>query len=137
MNLNPLRQQGNDIMKHRFRIALCLLTIGFLFVYLGSAWAQDIKARMRARLPELVTLKARGVIGENNQGYLTILKSPMEKEALVRAENEDRRKIYTAIANKQATTAQLVGKRRALQIAEKADPGTMIQGADGKWGPKQ
>jgi uncharacterized protein len=137
MNCNPMRQQGNDIMKHRPRIALCSLTVGFLFICLSTAWAQDIKTRMRARLPELVTLKAKGVIGENNNGYLTILKSPTEKEALVRAENEDRRKIYTAIAKKQGTTAELVGKRRALQIADKADPGTMIQGADGKWGPKQ
>jgi uncharacterized protein YdbL (DUF1318 family) len=56
---------------------------------------------------------------------------------LVEAENEDRRKIYTAIAKQQGTTAALVGKRRALQIAGKADPGTMIQGADGKWGPKK
>jgi uncharacterized protein YdbL (DUF1318 family) len=124
-------------MKHRSRIAIFLLTIGYLFICLSTAWAQDIKARMRARLPELVTLKAQGVVGENNKGYLTILKSPTPKEALVRAENDDRRKIYTAIAKKQGTTAALVGKRRALQIAEKADPGTMIQGADGKWEPKR
>jgi uncharacterized protein YdbL (DUF1318 family) len=124
-------------MKHRPRITLILLTIGFLFACLSTAWAQDIKARMRARLPELVTLKAQGVVGENNKGYLTILKSPTDKEALVKAENDDRHKIYTAIAKQQGTTAALVGKRRALQIAEKADPGTMIQAADGKWGPKK
>jgi uncharacterized protein len=132
-----LKQQGIDIMKQRLKISLSLLSLAIVFSSLSPAWAQDIKARMRARLPELVTLKAQGVIGENNNGYLTILKAPTDKEALVKAENDDRRKIYSAIAKQQGTTAELVGKRRALQIAEKADPGTMIQGADGKWGPKR
>jgi uncharacterized protein len=132
-----LKQQGIDIMKQRLKISLSLLSLAIVFSSLSPAWAQDIKARMRARLPELVTLKAQGVIGENNKGYLTILKAPTDKEALVKAENDDRRKIYSAIAKQQGTTAELVGKRRALQIAEKADPGTMIQGADGKWGPKR
>jgi uncharacterized protein YdbL (DUF1318 family) len=88
---------------------------------------------MRARLPELVALKAQGIIGENNQGYLTVLKKPSDQQALVDAENEDRRKIYTAIAKKQKTTAALVGQRRALQIAEKAEPGTMLQNSSGEW----
>jgi uncharacterized protein len=124
-------------MKHHLKICLYLLTICFLGACLNTAWAQDIKARMRARLPELVTLKAQGVIGENNKGYLTILKSSSDKADLVKAENDDRQRIYTAIAKQQGTTADLVGQRRALQIAEKADPGTMIQGPDGKWGAKK
>lgn len=124
-------------MKHSVKITLCVLIAGLLFSTITTAWAQDIKARMRARLPELVALKAAGVIGENNQGYLTVLKAPSDKEALVKAENSDRRTIYAAIAKKQKTTPALVGQRRALQIAAKAVPGTMIQGRDGQWGPKK
>lgn len=124
-------------MKHSVKISLCVLIAGLLFSTVTAAWAQDIKARMRARLPELVALKADGIIGENNHGYLTILKAPSDKEALVTAENNDRRKIYAAIAKKQKTTPALVGQRRALQIAKKAVPGTMIQGRDGQWGPKK
>jgi len=124
-------------MKYRVRISLCLLIVGLFFSTIATAWAQDIKSRMRARLPELVALKADGVIGENNQGFLTVLKAPTDKEAVVTAENDDRRKIYAAIAKKQNTTPALVGQRRALQIAKKAVPGTMIQGRDGQWGPKK
>jgi uncharacterized protein len=91
---------------------------------------------MHARLPEIVALKAQGIIGENNQGYLTVLKKPTDQQAVVDAENEDRRKIYTAIAKKQKTTAELVGQRRALQIAEKADRGTMLQNSSGEWSKK-
>jgi uncharacterized protein YdbL (DUF1318 family) len=124
-------------MKSSVRTTVWLLMCGLLLFFVSAAWAQDIKSRMRSRLPELVTLKANGIIGENNQGYLTVLKTPTDKAPLITAENEDRRTIYSAIAKKQSTTAALVGQRRALQIAEKAAPGTMIQGRDGNWRPKK
>lgn len=123
-------------MKHSAKLVIGLLIFSFVLSFNTSAWAQDIKSRMRARLPKLVVLKAQGIVGENNQGYLTILKQPTDQQALISAENEDRRKIYTAIAKKQKTTAQLVGQRRALQIAEKADRGTMIQSSNGEWKKK-
>jgi len=44
--------------------------------------------------------------------------------------------IYSAIAKKQNTTPELVGQRRAMQIAQKADPGTWIQDAGGRWRQK-
>lgn len=118
------------------RIMLCLTAVSIIIAFSGSAWAQDIKARMRARLPVIVSLKAGGIVGENNQGYLTILNQSTDKKDLVAAENQDRRKIYTAIAKKQGTTPELVGQRRAMQIAKKADPGTMVQNAKGKWRKK-
>lgn len=123
-------------MKYHGKIMICLLLAGLVLSFAGSAWAQDIKARMRSRLPVIVALKAKGIVGENNQGYLTILKKPTDKQAMISAENQDRRKIYTAIAKKQGTTPELVGQRRALQILQKADPGTMVQDAGGKWRKK-
>jgi len=123
------------MMNRKARIAVCLL-IGALITLAGAAWGQDIKARMRQRLPAIVALKAAGVVGENNQGYLTILKSPTDKKSLVDAENQDRRMIYQAIAKQQKTTPELVGQRRALQIAAKADPGEWIQNAQGNWARK-
>jgi uncharacterized protein YdbL (DUF1318 family) len=113
-----------------------LLLAGLIIAFTTPAWAGDIKARMRARLPVIVSLKAQGIVGENNQGYLTILKKNTDKKAVIAAENEDRRKIYTVIAKKQGTTPALVGQRRALQIANKADPGTMVQDAGGAWSKK-
>jgi len=99
----------------------------------ATAWAEDIKTRMRNRLPAIVKLKDQGSVGENNQGYLTILKAVADMQAVIDAENQDRGIIYRAIAKKQGTTPDLVGQRRALQIFEKAAPGTMVQGRDGKW----
>ncbi len=118
------------------KIKIGLLIACLVFTFVAPAIAQDIKARMRARLPVLVDLKAKGIIGENNQGFLTVLKKAGDKKSVVDAENKDRRKIYNAIAKKLGTTPALVGQRRAMQIAKKADPGTMIQNAAGKWGKK-
>jgi uncharacterized protein len=123
-------------MKPSAQLVIGLFILSFVLSFNTSAWAQDIKSRMHARLPEIVALKAQGIIGENNQGYLTVLKKPTDQQAVVDAENEDRRKIYTAIAKKQKTTAELVGQRRALQIAEKADRGTMLQNSSGEWSKK-
>lgn len=111
---------------------LFLLTLS-LIATTGLAWGQDIKTRMRERLPVITDLKARGIIGEDNQGYLAFMKGKNEKEAVVNSENKDRKLVYGAIAKKQGTTADLVGQRRALQIATKANPGEWLQKADGTW----
>lgn len=123
-------------MNRTGRITICLLIAGFLIAFAGQAWAQGIKERMRARLPVIVSLKANGAVGENNQGYLTVLDQSIDKKDLITAENKDRQRIYAAIAKKQGTTPKLVGQRRAMQIAKKADPGTMVQDAKGNWRKK-
>lgn len=99
----------------------------------GSASAQDIKSRMRDRLPEIAGLKAKGIVGENNQGYLEILKGNGSADKIVSAENKDRRMVYEAIAAKTKTSIDVVGKRRAIQIAEKAGSGEWLQNTSGQW----
>ena len=45
----------------------------------------------------------------------------------------DREKVYHAIAKQQGATVELVGQRRALQIAAKAKPGEWVQNKKGEW----
>ena len=98
------------------------------------AGADDIKARMQDRLPTIVQMKADGTIGENNSGYLQVVPGAAAKmQDVISAENKDRKMVYEAIAKQQGTTAELVGKRRAIQIAEKAVPGEWLQDESGKW----
>ena len=78
-------------------------------------------------------LKAEGIVGEDNQGYLQFVGGKKEKADVIAAENNDRKTVYAAIAKQQGTTAELVGKRRAMQIAKKANPGEWVQDASGKW----
>lgn len=119
-------------MRLKISALLCILIFGSA-AFAAAAWADDLKSRMSARLPTINALKASGVAGENNKGYLTMRKQQSDKKALVDAENTDRRKAYQIIAKQQGTTVDHVAKRRALQIAKKAKPGTWLQNAKGKW----
>ncbi len=104
-----------------------------VFLFSASAFCADIKARMKDRLPKIVELKAAGIVGENNQGFLAFIGGNQSEQALVDAENQDRQLVYGAIAKQQGTTADVVGRRRAMQIAENAKPGEWLQDAGGKW----
>ncbi len=114
--------------------SLFLYLLAFTLVMgLGTAAAADIKARMKARLPQIVELKAEGILGEDNRGFLAFVGETRKNEAVVDAENKDRSKVYAAIAKQQGADADSVGRRRAMQIAAKAKPGEWLQDTEGKW----
>ncbi|MBW2449315.1 MAG: YdbL family protein [Deltaproteobacteria bacterium] len=115
-------------------VSLTILLISGVLVFAGS---EEIKARMKARLPVINALKADGIIGENNGGYLEFIQNTKPKKNVLDAENQDRRQVYSAIAKQQGVSIDLVEKRRAKQIAERANPGQWIQDSSGKWFQKQ
>ncbi|OGV49238.1 MAG: hypothetical protein A2X49_09985 [Lentisphaerae bacterium GWF2_52_8] len=120
------------------KISLVGVIAAFASLFSVQAFAQDaatLKKQMEQRLPKVDSLKAQGTIGEGNTGYLVCLKGEQGKD-VVAAENADRAAVYGMIAKKESTTADLVGKRRAVQIAQNAKAGEMIQSADGKWNKK-
>jgi uncharacterized protein YdbL (DUF1318 family) len=121
--------------KYSFGYAIVALLILLVFSTEANcfAGADDIKARMKSRLPTIAQLKSEGVIGEGNQGYLGFVTSKKKEVEVVKAENSDRKKVYSAIAKQQGTSAQLVGERRAKQIAERAKAGEWLQDESGKW----
>lgn len=121
-------------MRTRARsLVSAILLAGFLVP--GILQAKDIKQRMLERLPAIKQLQAKGVVGETAGGYLAF-RNAKEQENIVAAENADRKAIYEAIGAKQGTTAELVGQRRAVQIAEKAKSGTWLRDAKGQWRQK-
>jgi hypothetical protein len=115
-----------------FSLLSALIFVLFFASATGAA-ADSLKARMADRLPEIMTLKDKGVIGEDKQGYLQFVGATREKAELVQAENDDRKQVYQAIAKQQGTTVELVGLRRAQQIVEIARPGHWLQDANGNW----
>ena len=121
------------------KITVTILSILFCIVLAAGAFAsaKEIRGRMIARLPEIKALKAKGLVGENNKGFLEFVGQQKEKQEVVTAENQDRQKVYKAIAKQQATTVELVGKHRAIQIAAKAQAGEWLQDANGKWYKKE
>jgi uncharacterized protein len=117
----------------KISLRLMLAVMSVLLICSSTLYAQGIKERMQERLPSIVELKKAGIVGENNLGYLEFVGADKKSEDIVTAENDDRKKVYEAIAKQSETTIDLVGQRRAKQIAEKADPGEWIKDEAGKW----
>lgn len=116
------------------KIIITIISCFILSILSVTVFAQDIKTRMKERLPIINTLKADGIIGENNKGFLEFVGGKQDRAETVKAENTDRAAVYEAIAKQQNTTSELVGKRRALQIvSEVAKPGEWVQDSGGKW----
>jgi len=117
------------------KLYFAVFAIFLLIVFAAGAFpsAKEIQARMLARLPEIKALKDKGLVGENNQGFLEFVGQQKEKQDVVAAENQDRKMVYEAIAKQQGITVELVGKHRAIQIADKARTGEWLQDANGKW----
>jgi len=115
-----------------------LLSIFILMVGLApateAASASELKARMAKRLGQIVALKQKGAVGENNLGYLTVKGALSGGEsAAMKAENADRRAVYTIIAGKTKSSATTVGKARAKSIRSSAKTGTWVQLPSGAW----
>lgn len=97
---------------------------------------KEKKPAMEARLGSINELKAQGIIGEDNKGFLAFVGSSKEGEDIIKEENADRAYIYAAIAKKQGAAVELVSSRRALRLADRAKAGEYIQDAKGVWGKK-
>jgi hypothetical protein len=116
-----------------------------------SGMPEVLKAydEMKARLPQLDALRDRGVVGETNQGLVTVHdkgKATPQDEALVKAENTNRKTVITAMAqailklNKQPESKAAIGQvlpKAAATYAdakrEAAKPGWWMQLANGRW----
>lgn len=119
------------IKKQSFKI-LVMLIFGMM-VCSQLAAADGIKERMKERLPAIAELKAQGIVGEDNRGYLGFVGGKKAMEDVVNAENKDRNAVYAYFAKQQNTTIDVVEQVQAKRKAEKAGPGEFFQMPDGKW----
>ncbi len=89
----------------------------------------------RSRFDELTDLKAKGIVGENNRGYVELLVSDDSARKIVEAENRDRKIIYKTIAEQNGLTGQLetIEKVFAQVQYEKAPSGSKVQDESGRW----
>lgn len=88
---------------------------------------------MKERLPTIVDMKTKGLVGEQPDGYLGVIKDEGGAKAVSDAENSDRRAEYGKRAAAQGQTvdvlAAVLGEARVRQ--EKA--GRFIRTKDGQW----
>lgn len=92
----------------------------------------------RDRFSELRDFKANGVIGETSKGYVQVLTEESGAKELVAAENENRKVIYSTIAEQNGLEAEqgTIEKVFAAVQREKAEAGDKIQTEDGQWTTK-
>jgi len=110
-----------------------VITLALSFALCATAFADGIKSRMKQRLPQIVDLKNRGIVGETNTGYLGFVTANREKQDVVAAENADRKAIYTQIAKQQNVSVELVQKRRAEALFSSGTNGHYYQNPAGEW----
>jgi uncharacterized protein YdbL (DUF1318 family) len=123
-------------MKISFLRLFVLAAALLLGVATVPARAQDlgaVKARMAQRLSKLDAFKARGLLGENNRGFVDLRGSDAAAGDVMAEENRDRGEVYAALAKQTGSSAEQVGRARAKQIAAASAAGVWLQREDGTW----
>jgi uncharacterized protein YdbL (DUF1318 family) len=98
----------------------------------------EIKAAFHARkerFADLRALKASGAVGENNHGYVEVLKNEGQSSSITDEENRDRKVIYITIAQQNGLEGSLSTIESAFADVqrEKAETGDKVQNEDGGW----
>ena len=112
--------------------------------FIANAYAQEglspeveqAALRRKARLAELSSWQAKGVIGENSIALVEIRNAQgadYSVSQIVSQENTDRMVIYQAIALKNGTSLAEVQKLYAARLQASAPSGTSVQSTDGSW----
>ncbi len=106
----------------------------------SSPAIQRIKASMKRRFPSLVSAYNKGWIGIKADGFLTVkgnvpLSERNRVNKLVAAENNDRQRLYQAIANENGHPEwyEQIKQTFAKRWISHARRGWLIQKANGQW----
>ncbi|MFS8980690.1 YdbL family protein [Cupriavidus necator] len=81
----------------------------------------------------LDSAKSQGLVGEQPDGYLGVVKATPDAVELAADINAKRRAAYDAIAKKNGATLEQVAILAGLKAIEKAAPGTFIKTPEGQW----
>jgi len=84
---------------------------------------------------DLKTAKAQGWIGEQQDGFLGLVKAdaPADVKALLAEVNGQRKSHFAQIASKTNVTPAQAAQVFAKEAAERTEPGNYLQDAGGNW----
>jgi hypothetical protein len=102
-------------------LILAVLLI-FCSGWIQNAWALDLR-----------TAKSQGMVGEMSNGYLGVIKSSGEVQALVKQVNDARRKHYTEIAKRNGTSLEVVELLAGKKAIEMTPAGQYVKPGSGGW----
>ena len=120
-------------------MALSLVSAAFAQAYDIKTMTPEVKAALQARkerFSDLKALKTKGVVGENDHGYVQALGGGADVKELVNAENANRKAVYQAIVEQNelgdAALATVESVFAGVQ-RDKAVAGEKIQEPSGTW----
>ncbi|RJG14003.1 DUF1318 domain-containing protein [Pseudomonas cavernicola] len=82
---------------------------------------------------DLDAAKSQGMVGEQPDGYLGVVKATPDAVQLAADINAKRRDAYEAIAKKNGATLDQVASLAGQKAIEKTAPGTYVKTPDGQW----
>ncbi len=82
---------------------------------------------------ELPDAKSQGLVGEKADGYLGVIKSSPEVQALVARINKARRQYYEDVAKRNGTSVDIVEKLAGKKAIDKTPSGQFVQLPPGSW----
>ena len=82
---------------------------------------------------DLAEAKAKGLVGEQADGYLGVVSGGGEASALAREVNAKRRAEYAEIAQKRGTTVEAVAALAGKKLVERTPGGQYVRGSGGGW----
>jgi uncharacterized protein len=82
---------------------------------------------------DLTQAKSQGLVGEQSNGYVGLIKESTEAKALVDDINIKRKEAYISLANKNNLGLQDVEILAGKKLIKKAEPGEFIQSTTGSW----
>ncbi|MBI4403487.1 MAG: YdbL family protein [Deltaproteobacteria bacterium] len=116
----------------RRRLTICSISI-FVACLMFSSMARADVETMRKRVPQIAEMKDKGLIGEQPDGYLGVIKAEGEARAVVDAENRDRREEYEKRASSQGKTVDVLAKVLGEARIRDEKPGRFVRTESGEW----
>ena len=108
----------------QFKQTLTLLTLLLSFVF-TPVWAIGLD-----------DAKQQGLVGEQLNGYLGVIKSSSGAKQLVDSINQKRRAAYASKAKKAGVGIEIIETRIGQRLIQRAKPGQYIQDSGGRWTKK-
>jgi uncharacterized protein YdbL (DUF1318 family) len=100
------------------------LALVFITVLSLPAWAIDLDSA-----------KQKGLVGETPSGYLaSVANAPsVDVQQLIASINQQRKEAYADSAQKTGVTVEVIAKRTAQRLYQRAKSGEYYQQPDGRW----
>jgi len=109
------------------------------FVLTALFATQTVRAdleSMKARVPKVVELKEKGLVGEQPDGLLGVVSANADAQSVVDAENRDRMDEYRKRAKSQGQPVETLMKVLGEAKVRQEKPGRFVKNASGGWTKK-